>query len=790
MKFLRFFYLILSIVFTLPMLGFSQTTITGNIVDKASGSPVPFATVAAVSNENKQPIAGIITDIDGKFNLKTEATNFRIEISFMGYEKVSITEINKKNGKVNLGKIELTPVAQDLDAFTVQENRSTVEFKLDRRVFNIGDDISSRGLGALDVLNTVPSVNVDIEGNISLRGNTGVQILIDGKPSVLSDEGANALASISSDMIERIEVITNPSAQYAAEGSSGIINIVLKKEEKKGFNGSGSVNVGYPANNSVGISLNRRTEKFNLFTQMGAGYRSLPSYREGVNYNKITGSKVITDGIEYRNERFYNITLGTDYHLNKYNVITLSGRYAFEDEEQPSETKTSLFDANGKLVSEYNRKETTTAENPKYRYDLQYEKKFKNNKDHTLQLSTLGKFFGKDQQSEFENVLTDGVAADPNQRTETHFFQQDFIFKADYKNPLTEKVTIETGGLYEINDVGNEFAVANDSNGSFINDPNLTNNFEFDQKVLGLYGTGAFEGKKWGVKLGLRVENTDLITLLESTNQSNNQNYTNLFPTLHTSYKLSKMISFQAGYSRRIYRPRLWDLNPFFNIRNIYNIRRGNPLLQPEYADSYEATAIFIFKKLSLNTSIYNLYTTNVIERISIFENNANVTQPENIGQRNKTGLEVNGKYKIAKWFSINGDFNYGYFIRQGDYLGQNFDFTGDQWSTQMTTKFKLPKKIAIELTGDYQSSVLTVQGKRSGFAVLDIGVRKKFGEGKTVISAGVRDVFASRIRENYISQPNFYLYSFSNRGRFFVLSLSHSFGKGEAMRYTGGKRH
>ena len=774
----------------MPMLGISQTTITGNIVDKASGSPVPFATAAVISNENQKPITGTTTDIEGNFKLETESTNFRIEISFMGYEKVSITEISPKNGKVNLGKIELTPVAQDLDAFTVQENRSTVEFKLDRRVFNIGDDISSRGLGALDVLNNVPSVNVDIEGNISLRGNTGVQILIDGKPSVLSDEGANALASISSDMIERIEVITNPSAQYAAEGSSGIINIVLKKEEKKGFNGSGSVNVGYPANNSVGISLNRRTEKFNLFTQMGAGYRSLPSYREGVNYNKINGSKVITDGIEYRNERFYNITLGTDYHLNKYNVITLSGRYAFEDEEQPSETKTSLFDASGKLVSEYNRKETTTAENPKYRYDLQYEKKFKNNKEHTLQLSTLGKFFGKDQRSEFQNELTDGIAADPNQRTETHFFQQDFIFKADYKNPLTEKVTIETGGLYEINDVGNEFAVANDSNGSFINDPNLTNNFEFDQKVLGLYGTGAFEGKKWGVKLGLRVENTDLVTLLETTNQGNNQNYTNFFPTLHTSYKLSKMISFQVGYSRRIYRPRLWDLNPFFNIRNIYNIRRGNPLLQPEYADSYEATAIFIFKKLSLNISIYNLYTTNVIERVSIFENNANVTQPENIGQRNKTGLEVNGKYKVAKWFSINGDFNYGYFIRQGDYLGQNFDFTGDQWSTQMTTKFKLPKKIALELTGDYQSSVLTVQGKRSGFAVLDIGVRKKFGEGKTVISAGVRDVFASRIRENYISQPNFYLYSFSNRGRFFVLSLSHSFGKGEAMSYTGGRRH
>ncbi|MDB0058320.1 outer membrane beta-barrel family protein, partial [Salibacteraceae bacterium] len=576
----------------------------------------------------------------------------------------------------------------------------------------------------------------------------------------------------------------------SAEGSSGIINIVLKKDEKKGFNGSGSVNIGYPHNNSIGISLNRLTEKFNLFTQMGAGYRSLPRYNESVNYNKTTGTTILSEGIEYRNEKFYNITLGTDYHINKYNVLTLSGRYAFEDEDQPSSTDFTLTDANKNVIGRYTRDETTTAANPKYQYDLQYEKEFKNDKEHTLQLSTLGKFFGKEQSSEFNNIPIEGLITDPNQKTATNFYQRDFTFKADYSNPISTKVTLETGGMYEMNDVGNDYSVLNEIDKVFVIDRATTNNFEFDQKVLGIYGTGSYEGEKWEAKLGLRVENTDLNTILTTTNENNTQDYTNLFPSVHTSYKLTKMVSFQAGYSRRIYRPRLWDLNPFFNIRNIYNIRRGNPNLQAEYADSYEITGIFILEKISLNASIYNLYTTNVIERISFFENNANVTVPENIGQRNKTGLEVNGKYTPIKWFTLNGDFNFGYFMRQGSFQNQNFDFTGDQWSTQLTTKFKLPAKIDFELRGDYQSRVKTVQGKQSGFAVLNIGIRKKIGEGKAVISAGVSDVFASRKQENYISQPNFYLYNNSIRGRFFVLGVSYSFGKGEAMTYSGGRRH
>lgn len=764
-------------------------TIKGTVVDGNDGSPIPYATVVAKVPGTEEVLAGTTTDDDGQFALATDNKNVSIEISFIGYGKKLISEFTVRDGVANLGKIQLQQNSESLNEVAVTAEKSTVEFKLDKRVFNVGKDISSTGMGALDVLNNVPSVNVDIEGQISLRGNTGVQILINGKPSVLADEQSNALGTLTADMIESIEVITNPSAKYEAEGTSGIINIILKKEEKKGFNGSASVNTGWPHNHSVGVSLNQRTENFNFFTQFGGGYRSLPRYSESWNQSLEDNSLVESDGVSYRNEQFYNITLGSDYYINDFNTITLSGNFAYEIESGPGETHFDIYDGLGQLESSYDRVENTSATNPKYQYDLQYKKQFKNDEDHVLMFSTLGSFFGKDQESEFENQYTFGTEAGSGQLTETDFYQADYTFKLDYTNPITDKLTLETGALYEINDVGNDYAVFSDDNGQWVLDSNFTNNFEYDQKVFGAYATGAYEGEKWGVKVGLRAENTYLHTLLTTTDESNVQNYTNLFPTLHTSYKFTSRFSLQAGYSRRIFRPRLWDLNPFFNIQNNYNIRTGNPNLLPEYADSYELTGIMIFEKASLTASIYHLYTTDVVERVSYFQDNVTITTPQNVGTRNKTGFELNGKYAPAKWFSVNGDFNYGYFTRTGTFEDQNFDFNGNQWSVKFTTKFKLPADIDLEFTPNYQSSYKTVQGEVSGFAFADAGIRKKIWKGKAVINLGVRDIFASRIRESLVTQPTFESYSFSQRGRFITLGFSYSFGKGEAMSYTG-RRH
>ncbi len=764
-----------------------EIELTGKIVDSLSNDPIPYATAVLVDTETKSVVTGTTTDAAGAFSLRSKVQNVYLKISFIGYEEKVIRNLDFSAGKLELGVIRLNADIKNIGEVEITGERSTMEFKLDKRVFHVGKDISSTGSGALEVLNNVPSVSVDIEGNIRLRGNAGVQILINGKPSVLSDDPSKALGTITADMIESIEVITNPSAKHDASGTSGIINIILKKDEKKGFNGSISVNTGWPHNHSVGGSINYRTGKLNLFTQFGAGYRSLPEYDKAENRSLIDSSAVISDGIGYRNEYFYNITLGTDYYLNPYNTLTLSGNFSYEVEQQPSESNFYVYAPGDILLSQHKRTEETEALNPKYQYDLQYKKEFRKNKEHTLQISALGRFFGKDQSSVFQNTYSIGNPVLGKQETNTHFYQSDQTYQLDYVNPLNKKWTLESGAMYDLNDVGNDFAVYNEEGGILVLDSSLTNDFRFNQKVLGVYSTGAYEREKWGLKLGLRLENTDLSTFLANTGESNKRNFTNVFPTFHTSYKLSKKVQLQAGYSRRIFRPRLWDLNPFFNIRNNFSIRTGNPNLLPEFADSYELTGIFMWKKVTLNTSAYYLYTTDVRETISYFEDNVTISRPQNIGTNQKIGGELNWKYVVNKWLSANGDLNVGYFNRKGSFESQNFDFEGNQWSTKMTTKFKLKKEFDVELSGNYESAYKTVQGKVSGFAFADLGVRKKIWKGKAVVNLAVRDIFASRIRETFVDQAKFTSYSFSQRGRFITLGFSYSFGKGEAMTYSGG---
>ncbi|MEZ4956387.1 MAG: TonB-dependent receptor [Saprospiraceae bacterium] len=764
--------------------------IIGKVVDSRSQQPVEFATVMVADKSTQQVITGVTTEMDGSFSVQTNTSDIYVEISFIGFTSKTINDISVVNGKANLGTITLSEDAEVLDEVVVRAEKSTTEFKLDKRVFNVGKDLSSTGASALEVLNNVPSVNVNIEGQISLRGSTGVQILINGKPSVIASESGNALGTITADMIEKIEVITNPSAKYDAEGTSGIINIVIKKEDRKGINGSATVNVGTPHNHSVGLSLNRRTEKFNLFSQLGAGYRELPQQTRNTNRDLTNNSTIFSEGTEYRNEGFFNFILGTDYHINRYNVLTLSGNFAYEIEDQPSRTNFSIPDETGAIVSEWYRTETTDATNPKYQYELQYKKEFRDDKDHTLLFSAVGNFFGKDQSSEFENINLVGNNATSNQTTRTNFKEARNTFNLDYTHPLSEKWTLETGAQYFLNDVSNDFAVNDLENGQWVQNDNLTNIFEYSQNVLGVYGTGAYEDEKWGIKLGLRMENTDLNTFLVNTKETNNNNFTNLFPTLHTSYKLTDKLSVQAGYSKRIFRPRLWDLNPFFNIRNNFSVRTGNPNLLPEFTDSYEVASIYIFGKTSLNFSVYYRYTTDVVERVSTFENNVSTTIPLNIGTNRATGLELNGKYEATKWLSINGDFNYNYFNRQGSLEATSFDFTADQWSTKMTAKLKLPAQIDFEVTGQYQSKYQTVQSLVSDNLFADLGVRKKILKGKGVFNLSVRDIFASRIRESITNQANFYLYNWGQRGRFVTFGFSYGFGKGEAMEFSGQKRH
>ena len=767
----------------------TQVLVKGEVVSATSGAAIEFASIALLGKNSKKPITGTTADILGKFEIETESKGFWIEMSSIGFNNLMLKNYQILDGVIDLGKLKLEENNTLLEEVVIRAEKSQTEFELDKRVFNVGKDLSSTGASALEILNNVPSVSVSIEGVISLRGSSGVQILINGKPSVLASDEGNALGTITADMIEKIEVITNPSAKYDAEGTSGIINIVIKKDERKGFNGSVSLNTGIPDNHSVGISLNRRTEKFNLFSQLGAGYRSMPSIMQNVNKDLVNSTSLLSKGTEYRNEVFYNFILGTDYHINDYNVLTLSGNYAYEVETGPSKTNFTQLDNQEKIVSEWYREETTEAGNPKYQYDFQYKKDFKDHKEHTLLASAVGSFFGKDQSSEFHNVYTSGTGNLNDQQTRTNFKEAENLFKIDYTQPFAEVFKLELGSQYVINDVSNDYSVSDQIDGKYIENPQLTNLFEYNQKVFAVYSTGSYEADKWGVKLGLRLENTDLDTYLATTEVSNTQKYTNLFPSLHTTFNFSETFSLQAGYSSRIFRPRLWDLNPFFNIRNNFNVRTGNPELLPEYTDSYELTSILFLDKLSLNAAVYYRFTDNVVERISSFENGITYTKPNNIGTEKSTGFELNGKFTAANWLTFNGDFNYNVFNREGSLESVVFDFKADRFSSRINAKMGLPKDIDLEVSGNVSSKFRTVQGTQAAQTFADFGVRKKILKNKGVINLSIRDVFASRISKSETIQPKFYAYSSRQRGRFIALGLSYGFGKGEAMEYSGSRR-
>lgn len=767
-------------------------TIKGVVIDKNTNSPVEFATVIIADNTSKKPITGVTTDETGVFNFTTKAANFYVEVSFIGYTSRTITDFNNSNTEINLGQVFLSEEANQLEEVVVRAEKSSTEFKLDKRVFNVGKDLSSTGASAIEVLNNVPSVNVNIEGQISLRGGQGAQILINGKPSVIASQEGNALGTITADQIEKIEVITNPSAKYEAEGTTGIINIVLRKNEKAGVNGSITLNTGIPNNHSIGFSLNKRTEKFNIFSQLGVGKRTFPNTYNSLSRNKANGTEISTIGSGNKNEQFYNVVLGTDYHINKNNVITLSGNFAYEFENEDSESLFTEDYTDNTLNRSYNRIETTEATNPKFQYELQYKKDFENNKEQNLLFSALGSFFGKDQSSEFDNAIISGVLNSSRQQTRTNFKEAQYTFKLDYTHPLSEQYTIETGGQYVLNDVTNDYAVNDFINNVWVNNAGLTNIFNFNQNVLGTYVTGAYEGEKWGLKLGTRLENTNLETVLQNTNENNSQNYTNLFPSIHTSYKITPKFSLQAGFSKRIYRPRLWDLNPFFNIRNNFNIFTGNPNLQPEFTDSYEITSIHKLGRLNLNLGVYHRYTTDVIEDVSFFNETTNVTtrRPENFGTSNTTGFEANYKVSLAKWFSLNGDFNYNIFNRKGQFdTNNNFDFNGTRWNTKSTAKFKLPASFDLEVTTIYRSQYKTAQNLIKDNLFANLGLRKKIIKGKVILNLSVRDIFASRRFQSITDVPTFYAESDRQRGRFVTFGISYGFGKGEAMEFGASKR-
>ncbi|WP_192348552.1 outer membrane beta-barrel family protein [Algoriphagus sp. Y33] len=766
----------------------------GKVLVRGSEAPLEFATIKLLSVDSSLMEAGTTSNAKGHFELQSTLDSVVLEISFIGFSTLR-HPVSLVNMGSDLGVFHLEEESRGLDEVVIRAEKSQTHYELDKRVFHVGNDLVSTGASALDVLNNVPSVYVNIKGEISLRGSSGVRVLINGKPSVLAQ--GNTLGTLTADMIERIEVITNPSAKYEAEGTSGIINIVIKKDQRQGVNGSVTLNTGVPNNHSLGFSLNRRTERLNLFTQIGIGHRTFPEEYETENKDLAEMSSILSTGKSEMHERYYTINLGGDYRISNNSTLSISGRYAFESEEGDSKTHFKHLSPNGQTLSEWKRTELTEAPNPKWQYEAIYKNLFKSkifsdsdseSKEHSLIVSATSDYFAKDQVSNYSNEYTSGETGSTKQETLSDNTQNEYTFKADYTNPLSSKATWEAGAQYVLTSVSNEYAVNDLIDGVWIIDPDLSNLFDYKQKVIGVYTTGSYELEKLGIKGGLRLESTTVDTQLATTGQSNSQAYIDLFPSIHGSYKLHSDLSLQLGYSRRILRPSVWSLNPFFSIQNNFNIYSGNPELQPEYTDALELTSIYDFGAFSVNGSLYYRYTTNSVENITTFQDNVATTMPTNIGTSKSGGLEFNAKYMPNNWISVNGDFNFGWIRKFGTFEESVFDFHADQWTSRITSKFNLPADISLELIGHFNSRRQTLQGTVSQNVFADLGIRKKLMKGRAIVNLSVRDVFASRIYEVNTFQPEFTNYSWEKDGRFVTLGVSFGFGKGDAMEFSGQK--
>ncbi len=760
---------------------------TGQVVDAKSSEIIEFATVSIFNATDSSLVTGTITDTNGKFELRVRPGAYYAKIEFLSYEDKIVSGISVGRGEpVRLGKVGMDLSSQQLEEITVQAERTQMELRLDKKVFNIGKDLSNLGGSATDILDNLPSVQVDVEGNVTLRGSDNVRILIDGKPSGLVGLSSNdALRQLNSNLIERVEIITNPSARYDAEGEAGIINIVLKKEKAKGVNGSFQFNTGVPHNHRTSINLNFRKDWVNFFTNFGIGYRKNPG--RGESYQEF-GDPVsrTTDRIR-RHERGglnYNTRFGADFYLNPQNSITLSFLYRFSDEDNSSKLKYFDYYVAAQSDSVTTRIGDEIEDDHNLEYAINYTKTF-NKKDQKLTFD----FQYQDNNEVEGSDLVEATGASPEmvvpylyQRSENDEGEKRVMLQGDYNHPFNEKGMIEAGFRYTDRLVRNDYTVEEqDENGDYQIDLNFSNDFEYEEKVTAAYAIVNNEFGKISWQLGLRYEITDLITELKTTNDRNEQHYNNFFPSTFLTYQLTEEHAIQASYSRRIRRPRGRFLNPFFSISDNRNFFSGNPKLQPVFTDSYELGYLFNARRSTFYGGMYYRHSDGVFQRIRITIDGITYTQPYNITERDDFGLEFNIAHEFTKWYRVNTNLNFFNSTTQAGSITFNEVVTDfDEVSTttfsgRMSNNFKLGGAITGQVNVMYRAPQKTVQGKRLSMASIDIGLARDVLKGNGTISFNVRDLLNSRKYRGETFNPGFYEESeFQWRSRTTQLSFTY----------------
>lgn len=744
----------------------AETGVKGKVIDKSSKKALEYATVMVYQASDSSFVTGGISGTDGTFDIKLKPGTYDIAVQFLAYGTMRLSNIKIGRGKnqLDLGELFISPDAAVLEEFEVIAERSQVEMTLDKRVFNVGKDISSKASNAIEVLENIPSVTVDIEGNVSLRGDEGVRILIDGKMSGLAGiSNRNALRSLQSDMIERIEIITNPSVRYDAEGTAGIINIVLKKDRRQGFNGSIDATTGYPLQAGLGINTNYRLNKWNLFANYAINYNE--RIGSGSLYREFTRNELyITDQERERKRKAWSntIRLGAEYFFNPLNSLTFSLMYRYSDESNRSSVFYKDY-VQDQMVGQSERVDNEEEIDPNLEYSLLYRKQFRK-KD---QLFTASVQYSDNSETEKANIketfFQSQLPVLPSpvlQKSFNNELSQNIEVQADYFHPFTGKAKLETGIKWQSRHIDNDYEVSDQqSDGGFLPDSNFTNHFIYDENILAAYAMFGNDVGRFSYQLGLRFEFAEIQTLLKDTDEKDRNEYIDPFPSVHFTYKLTEVDNLQLSYSRRIRRPGFWQLNPFRSFADNRNIWTGNPNLKPVYTDSYEIGYLRYWNKSSLNATTYYRYSTDVFQRIERIDSLTGVIfiRPENFAKNQSMGLEVVGSHSPLKGWNANVSLNFFRSMTEGEAYGKQYETDFFSWTGRMNNRITLGKALDIQVAANYAAGSDTPQGKRLPSWFVDLGASRDVLKNKGTITLNVRDVFGTRSHAFETFGENFY---------------------------------
>ncbi len=782
-------------IITFVLLGFSflafsqqnKIVITGKIIEKQTNTPLEYATAIFKHKQDAKKVFGTTTNEKGMFSVEIVSGTYDVLFEFLSFKNKIIANQIYTESK-SLGTIVLEEEATSLKEVEVVAERTTVELKLDKKIYNVGKDMLVKGGTASDVLDNVPSVSVDVEGNVSMRGNENVKILIDGKPSGLAGINvAEALKQLPADAVEKVEVITNPSSRYEAEGGAGIINIVLRKGKANGLNGSVILSVGEPANNGISTSFNKRTNHFNFFTNSGYSYRKNPGNflfdSQYFNSDGTSRGYVYEDRKLNRKSDGYNVNLGFDWNLDKKKTAVLTNSFSIRenDGESAEDVIYYNYDANYLPLPTTHRNNYPVKYSKDKEFATNFIKKFKKN-EHQL---TIDFSYSENIENEVASIFDSKNGNDRNTNLQN---QNRKLFQTDYVLPLAKNSRFEIGyrGSFQNN---NTFFDTQ-------NQPEYKQNLEYKEYINAAYSQFGSKIDKISYFLGVRYEQSDIHINSLLTNNFNNKKYGYLFPTATLGYSINDSKSVSIGYSKRINRPRGRFLQPITTFTSAINVFQGNPNIDPSLTNAFDISFLKRWKDVSLNTSAYVNFTSDAF--LFIRKESGNFTPsgtpimintPINLATERNYGFEFTLNYSPYKWWKLNGNFNFFRNETNGDYtyinylnqpIIQNFDNEAYTWFTRVNSKITLPYKIDFQLKGTYNAPQTNAQGKSLGVAVADLAFSKDVLKDKGTITLNTSDLFNTRKRRVEVYIPNS-LKSYSEmqfRERQITLSFTYRFNQ------------